>query len=177
MGLIPHTRQLLNVSQYHLSQYLAIPRNTLKMVENDLRQLSNEKFAQVLELNRYLEISKPLEALTKAKAYQQTEQQEVQAYARERIVLLRHQQKQWQAKLDQQRATYQKRLRAYHAFAQANAQLDDKPKHQQSWLRLHYRLTQEKLEKNGQKVLLKLEIKLAAIASELAVLERYGKGK
>ena len=173
MGLIPHTRALLNISQYDLSEYLSIPRNTLKMVENDLRYLPNEKFAQVMELNQYLEIAKPLEELTEVKVYQQTEKQDLQAYIQEQIVLLRHQQKQWQEKLEKQRAAYQKYLRAYHAFAQANAHLDGKPAYQQSWLRLHYTLTKEKLEKNGQKALMRLEMKLAKVRSELEVLEQY----
>jgi len=177
MGLIPHTRELLGISQKDLSEYLAINRTQLSMMEIDARDIPPEKFAQVMELNQYLEIAKPLEALSSVQAYQQTEQQEVQAYIRERMVLLKHQQRQWQEKLEKQRATYQKCLRAYHAFDQANAQLANKPQPEQSWLRLHYKLTQEKLAKNGQKALMALEVKLAAIASELEVLEGYSDGE
>ena len=175
MGLIPHTRQLLNISQYHLSEYLSVSRNTLKMAENDLRYLPPKKFAQVIELNQYLDLAKPLEELTEAKVHQQDEQQDLQAYLQEQISLLRHQQRQLQQKLEKQRASYQKLLRAYHAFAQAKAAMHDKPKHQQGWLRLHYTLTKEKLAKNGQKALVQLEVKLARIDTELAVLEQYVK--
>lgn len=173
MGLIPHTRELLNISQYDLSEYLSVPRNTIKMVENDLRHLPNDKYAQVLELNQYLEPGAPLEALTEVNTYQQTEQQHLQAYIQERLVLLRHQQKQLQKKLERQRATYEKLLRAYHAFAQANKHMTNKATHEQSWLRLHYGRIKEKLEKNGQKSIMTLEIKLAAIASELEALPKY----
>lgn len=173
MGLIPHTRELLNISQKDLSEYLSINRTQLSMMEIDARNIPPEKFTQVIELNQYLEITKPLEELAEAQVYQQIEQQEVKAYFREQIVMLQQQKKQWQATLEKQRATYQKLLRAYHAFAQAKAAMNDKPEHQQSWLRLYYRLTKEKLAKNGRKSQLRLEVKLAKIASELEVLERY----
>ena len=142
-------------------------------MEIDARNIPPEKFAQVMELAQYLELPQPLEALAEAQVYQQTEQQGLQAYLQDQIVWLQQQQKQWQAALEKQRATYQKLLRAYHAFAQALAAKHDKPAHQQSWLRLHHTLTKEKLEKNGRKAQLKLEIKLAKIASELEVLEQY----
>lgn len=173
MGLILHTRVLLGVSQQALSEYLSVKRSQVNMAERDERHLPNEKFAQVMELNQYLEIAKPPEALPWVQTYQQTERQELQNYIQERIVLLRHQQKQWQEKFEKQQKAYKKHLRAYHAFAQANAQSGDKPEHQQSWLRLYYRLIREKLEKNGQKALMELEIKLKMIASELTVLEEY----
>lgn len=173
MGLIRHTRKLLNISQRDLGEYLSIPRNTLKMVEDDLRYLSNEKFSQVIDLNQHLELAAPLETLTEAQAYLQTEQQDLQAYLQQEMVMLREQQRQWQQKLETQQATYQKLLRAYHAFTQAKAAMSDKPEHQQSWLRLHHRLTKEKLKKNGRKAQIQLETKLARIASELEVLEQH----
>lgn len=75
--------------------------------------------------------------------------------------------------MTQQRAAYQKYLRAYHALAQANAHMDDKSTHQQNWLHLHYALIKEKLAKTGQKARLQLEAKLAKIGSELAVLKGH----
>ena len=175
MGLVPHTRELLGISQKDLSEYLSINRTQLSMMEIDARDIHPEKYTQVLELNQYLEITTPLEALTEVNAYQQTEEQDLQKYTQERTLLLKHQQKQLQDKLEKQRTTYQKLLRAYHAFAQANAHMADKPEYQQSWLRLHLTHAKEKLEKNGQKALLLLEVKLANIQSELEVLAGYEK--
>ena len=173
MGLIPHTRKLLNITQQDLSEYLLVKRSRLNMAERDERYLPNEKFMQVMELNQYLEIPKPLEELAEVKAYRQTEQQNLQVYIQERMALLKHQQRQLQEKLEKQRIFYEKLLRAYHAFTQANANLDDKPEHQQGWLRLHYTLTKEKLEKNGQRAMMMLEIKLVNIMGELEVLKQY----
>lgn len=171
MGLVSHTRALLQIGQQDLSKYLSIKRSLLNMVERDERFLPNEKYAQVMELNQYLEVTTPLEELTKVKAYQQTEKQDLQVYIQEQIVLLKLQQKQLQEKLEKQQTTYETRLRAYHALARANDHMGDKPEYQQSWLRLHYTLTKEKLAQNGRRAILKLELKLAKVTSELAVLE------
>ncbi len=173
MDVLIITREGFQVSQKALSEYLLVSESLLKMAETDRRMLPGKKMQELWELHNYLEPLKPLEALSTVALYQQDEAQALQPWIKEQITVLRFRQRKLKEKLAKQQLAYQKYLRVLDAFTKAKAQMAHQTQHQQSWLKLYARETAERLEKNGRKAQIQVEIKLDKIKQELEVLEGY----
>jgi transcriptional regulator with XRE-family HTH domain len=170
MGLITYIREQLDISQQDLSEYLSIQRANLSMIEIDQRNISVHKMVEVMELHDALELLNKPEDLDTVQALQAEEDAKMQAWAAERRIILKAQQRTVSEKLAKMKADYQILIRALHAFTKSIQNLQDKKEVQKKWLRVHRSRIADKLAKNGKQSIMQLEIKLACIEKELEML-------